>query len=988
MTAENRCPNCGAERPENAPEGLCPRCLMGQALADDQFVPAGDATEGEPHSAVRFPPAALAQGDPEATRMQTARTVVGAAGATGDWTPDRIQQTQTADVNGAARDLPRGASVRYFGDYEVLKELGRGGMGVVYKARQVSLNRPVALKMIKVGILADDAELRRFQNEAEAVALLDHAGIVPVYEVGEHEGQRYFSMKLVEGGNLAEQLASFKDKSKAAAALMAEAALAVHHAHMRGILHRDLKPANILIDSEGLPHVTDFGLAKRIEADLEMTASGAVLGTPAYMSPEQANGRRGTITTATDVYGLGAILYALLTGKAPFGGDSVAETLDAVRSRPPERPARLNAKVPRDLETIALKCLEKEARKRYDSAAALAEDLHRFLDGRPVVSRRVSNSERVYRWCKRNPVVAGLLGTVAALVLVGFVGAITAAIYFGQAAASERLARLDADNARKVADARRREAEASRAEAISQKQKAEASYALARKAVDDSYTKISESALLNVPGLRPLRRALMESARPFYEDFLRDRADDPALLTDLAATQFRIGQILSDLSEQDKARLALRRAVELYDKALAARPGEVAVLEGQAEVWHRLGDLDYRTDRPTANAAYRKAISIRERLAAEHPAQSRFRMALSRSLNGLAISSTVAAEIRDAYRRSLELRLKLADEIPEDPDLLHGLCESFLNVGIVIWNDGHREECVALLKPAIDYGRAAVARRPHDLEFASDLSAAYSSGASYFWQLGRGDEALALSGESVAFVRKLSADNPDVRSYRDALANAMGDYGQYLQELGRTDEAVSYRRQASEVLETKPDPDAGALATAAFYRARLAWLLAGESAERGITSWPEASRREADQAIADLRASVALGFRRAEIIRADVHFKALMTRDDLRALLVEMERPAANPQPAPAPARARSPLDQPGRLDHDRFLGQATIGLLQGDNATADEVRARLEAALARIEARLKSVPRSPALEAAARSIRMKFSAGLDAAFPSDPFAR
>ena len=214
-------------------------------------------------------------------------------------------------------------------------------------------------------MLADEAELRRFQNEAEAVALLDHAGIVPVYEVGEHEGQKYFSMKLIEGGNLAEQLAAFVDNPRAAATLLAEAAEAVHHAHMRGILHRDLKPANILLDADGHPHVTDFGLAKRVEADVELTASGVILGTPAYMSPEQATGHRGTITTATDVYGLGAILYALLAGKAPFGGESVIQTLDAVRSRPPEPPSRVNAKVPRDLETICLKCLEKDPRRRY-----------------------------------------------------------------------------------------------------------------------------------------------------------------------------------------------------------------------------------------------------------------------------------------------------------------------------------------------------------------------------------------------------------------------------------------------------------------------------------------------------------------------------------------------------------------------------------------------------------------------------------------------
>jgi serine/threonine-protein kinase len=273
--------------------------------------------------------------------------------------------------------------VRYFGDYEIHKELGSGGMGVVYKAKQISLNRPVALKMIKAGVLADDAELHRFQNEAEAVALLDHAGIVPVFEVGEHERQKYFSMKLVEGRNIGEQLDKFKEDPRAAAELVAEAAEAVHHAHMRGILHRDLKPANTLLsvvsgpasgarkESHSLsslttlhpplatsrPKITDFGLAKRVESEVEMTASGAILGTPAYMSPEQATGHRGAITTATDINGLGAILYALLTGQAPFGGNSVIETLDAVRTRPPEPPTKLNPRLPRDLETITLKCL-------------------------------------------------------------------------------------------------------------------------------------------------------------------------------------------------------------------------------------------------------------------------------------------------------------------------------------------------------------------------------------------------------------------------------------------------------------------------------------------------------------------------------------------------------------------------------------------------------------------------------------------------------
>ncbi len=278
------------------------------------------------------------------------------------------------DSGGPAPDRPRGATIRYFGDYEIREVLGRGGMGVVYQARQVSLNRPVALKMLRAGVLAGDDELRRFQNEAEAVALLDHPGIVPIYEIGEDDGQKYFSMKLIRGGSLTERLATYKDDPKAAACLLAEVAEGMHHAHMRGILHRDLKPANILIDAEGRGHITDFGLAKRVEADAEMTASGAILGTPAYMAPEQATGRRGAITTATDVYGLGSVLYALLTGQAPFSGDSVVDTLTMVKERPPQPPRKLNARVPRDLEVICLKCLEKDPRRRYLSAQAVSEE--------------------------------------------------------------------------------------------------------------------------------------------------------------------------------------------------------------------------------------------------------------------------------------------------------------------------------------------------------------------------------------------------------------------------------------------------------------------------------------------------------------------------------------------------------------------------------------------------------------------------------------
>jgi WD40 repeat protein/tRNA A-37 threonylcarbamoyl transferase component Bud32 len=440
---------------------------------------------------------------------------------------------QTGGVSG--NGLKRGERIRYFGDYEIHQELGRGGMGIVYRARQMTLNRQVALKMIRAGILADDIELRRFQNESEAVAQLDHPGIVPVYEVGEHQGQRYFSMKLIPGGGLGGRLDAYKDDPRAAAALLAEVAWAVEHAHARGILHRDLKPANILLDGEGKPHVVDFGLAKKLEESIELTQSGAVMGTPAYMAPEQTLGRRGAVTIASDVYGLGAVLFAVLTGGAPFRGDSVIDTLQAVRERPADPPSRFNPKVPRDLEVICLKALEKDPRRRYASARELAEDLNRWLKGEPVLARPVSTSVRAWMWCRRRPAIAGLS---AAIALVAVVGLVAAGTQWRAAVASARAAQLSAA-----------EATASAARALeSEKNAADRGDALARanrKLRQTGYASALQLAqreweLGNVPRVRTVLDSLRpaggeDDLRGFEWHYIRRQCDAAALTLDLPA---------------------------------------------------------------------------------------------------------------------------------------------------------------------------------------------------------------------------------------------------------------------------------------------------------------------------------------------------------------------------------------------------------------------------------------------------------------------
>jgi tRNA A-37 threonylcarbamoyl transferase component Bud32 len=334
------------------------------------------------------------------------------------------------------------APFKNFGNYVILGKLGEGGMGAVYSARDTRLDKVVALKMIRSGQFAASVDIERLKSEANAMAQLDHPNIVPVFEVGEHEGQHYFSMRCIEGTDLAHALAEKTMARRDLVALLVTVARAVQHAHDRGVLHRDLKPSNILLDSQGQPHVTDFGLAKVIDSQRDLTLTGCIFGTPSYMSPEAASGRGKQLTIASDIYGLGAILYRCLAGRPPFDANSIPETLHQVMSEDPVPLRRIHKDIDLDLEVICLHCLRKAPEERYRSAEALADELQLWLEGKPIETRKAPWHERGIKWVRRHPMKVGLIGVLGVALALGCV-AVQQRNLAGKSKAAERFQQIE-----------------------------------------------------------------------------------------------------------------------------------------------------------------------------------------------------------------------------------------------------------------------------------------------------------------------------------------------------------------------------------------------------------------------------------------------------------------------------------------------------------------------------------------------------------------
>jgi tetratricopeptide (TPR) repeat protein len=703
------------------------------------------------------------------------------AGAPSKPTPGLGQNEGPANLarNGAAY-YPAGTKVRYVGDYALIGEIARGGMGVVFLARQRSLNRPVAVKMLLAGTLMSDADEQRFRQEAEAAANLDHPNIVPIFEVGRHDGHSYFSMKLIEGGSLAQKLPDFAADQRAAARLIAIVARAVHHAHQRGVLHRDLKPSNILLSGgpdtpigQLEPHVTDFGLAKRVEGDSELTQSGAILGTPSYMAPEQASGKKGVVTVATDVYGLGAVLYTILAGKPPFQGDSVLETIAQVKDRALDPPSRNGRRIDRDLETICLKCLEKEPGRRYGSAEEVAADLERWLAGIPILARQTGRAEHAWRWCRRNPAVATLTVTVASLLILVLSGL----VFSNRTIARER------------AEAERQRDEASRA-------------------VDEMYTEVAEQWLEQQAALEPLQRTFLEKALGYYQRFASEVSTDPKVRLKAAQAYLRAGAIQRKLGRFEEAGVLYQRVLPILE-GLAAESPSVPQYQSDLAAGHSdLGIVLWVTGHHAeAEHAYRRAVALEEQLVANFPSVPLYRSGLAKSHTNMGIVQSDLgneAEAEEAYRRAVALEEKLVADYPSMAQYQSELAASHINLGSLLMVRDRAAEAAAAYHRAIALAGKLAADYPSAPVYRGYLASGHFN-LGLLERRDRPQEAERAFREAIRLREKLAADSPGVPGYHSQLAETHLKLGEHLAEIGRFAEAEQEARKAIGLKEELSD---------------------------------------------------------------------------------------------------------------------------------------------------------------------------------------
>lgn len=575
--------------------------------------------------------------------------------------------------------------------YEILGELGRGGMGVVYKARQKGLNRLVALKMLLAGTHASADHLARFRTEAEAVARLQHANIVQIYEVGQRDGLPFFSLEFVEGKSLAQELGGNPLPARQAAQLLMVLARAVHYAHENGIVHRDLKPANVLLTATGVPKITDFGLAKQVEGESSQTKSGTLMGTPSYMAPEQARGDVRQVGPSADVYALGAILYELLTGRPPFVAANIMDTVMQVLRDDPVPPSQLQARLAADLETICLKCLQKEAHQRYPSAGALADDLDRFLAGEPIHARPVGTAERLWRWCKRNPRVAVLTALTFALLVAGVIGASVAAFTIAQERNQKEHEREAAVAAERLAEKRKEEADAANEEA---QKNAKEAMKQSKLALESLRTLIREVQMEigDNPNLQPLKLKLLETALEGLDKVAKSDENSRLLGQTMAGAYMQVGELFQQLGQSEKAFAQYEKCHAIIAGLAAKDPDGDVAQANLAATFTVLGQmsLELRRDVQASLAFYQKGLEIRKKLSQRqlsdklNPTKVKQELAESYTRVGVIyLRLGEPSKARAYFQEALKLRQELAAAASNEPSAQLDVARSFNALGEV-----------------------------------------------------------------------------------------------------------------------------------------------------------------------------------------------------------------------------------------------------------------------------------------------------------------
>ncbi len=749
----------------NAPVGVAGRVDPSDGTVD-HFSPSDGTVDHVAAASVK------AEMDPEATTDHA-----GAARAQAEFDPeattDHVRANRPGDslaslLSSGQLSLPKSVA-----GYEIVSILGRGAMGVVYKARQRGLDRLVALKMILSGEHASAADLGRFQAEANAVAQLQHPGIVQIFEVGEDAGRPFFSLEFVDGVSLHKKIQGTPLPPKEAAALLEKMAEAMAYAHQRGVIHRDLKPANVLLTSAGVPKIGDFGLAKRFEEDESgLTKTGTVLGTPSYMSPEQASGLNEEVGTVSDVYSLGAILYDLLTGRPPFRGTSVMDTLQQLRTREPVPPVQLQPGVPRDLETICLKCLQKDRGKRYASAADLAADLRRFLNGEPILARPVGRAERLWRWCRRNPgkALAGAAAVMGVLIYAASVSVLAGMLSVQKSEAVQ--AKNEAVEAKNLADANA--AEAKRQEIIA-KNETEIVRDTSNASINGMVDMVSkvhaalQSKRLSVnagPEVLKLRSDVLADLRKSLSKVSQNiqRAGSYTYADMLAAEL--LGNLLMKLGQSKEPREIFEAAQKSALQRVERDPNDDKARGNLGVMEQRLGDvdLDMDGDARSARAHFIAARDLHEEIA---------RAPKSGVFTPIGIHVTVAHD--DIRLGRALVALGQADE-----------ARRYFQEALNYFTEWHETE----LRTNPEKKQA---------ERLSYLMLAHMWLGIASWNLNDVKGADEQFAESLAIGRRLVKESPNYLPFKVDLAEVLGAYGDALLRFGKTEEA---RKQYAEALET------------------------------------------------------------------------------------------------------------------------------------------------------------------------------------------